>query len=47
MSIAGTNRDADWLAGLLDTEMADPYALYAAQQQASMTALGRELIGSF
>jgi uncharacterized glyoxalase superfamily metalloenzyme YdcJ len=46
MSLAGTDRDADWLAGLLAAEVADPYALYAAQQQAALTALGRELIGA-
>jgi uncharacterized glyoxalase superfamily metalloenzyme YdcJ len=46
MSVAGTERDADWLAGLLAAEVADPYALYAAQQQAALTELGRELIGA-
>lgn len=45
-SVAGTNRDAGWLAGVLDAEVADPYALYAAQQQASIAALSRALIGA-
>jgi uncharacterized glyoxalase superfamily metalloenzyme YdcJ len=45
-SVAGTNRDTDWLAGVLDTDVADPYPLYAAQQQSSITALSRELAGA-
>jgi uncharacterized glyoxalase superfamily metalloenzyme YdcJ len=44
-SVAGARRDAGWLAGVLDAEVADPHALYAAQQQASITALSRELVG--
>ena len=45
-SVAGARRDAGWLAGVLDAEVADPHALYAAQQQASITALSRELVGA-
>ena len=38
-AVAGTRRDAGWLSDVLGTPVADPYALYAAQQQASVAAL--------
>jgi uncharacterized glyoxalase superfamily metalloenzyme YdcJ len=37
--VSGTVRDALWLSGVLGAEVADPFALYAAQQQASVDAL--------
>jgi uncharacterized glyoxalase superfamily metalloenzyme YdcJ len=36
---AGSPRDADWLSGVLGTDLADPFALYAAQQRASLDRL--------
>ena len=35
----GTRRDAGWLSDVIGAPVADPYALYAAQQQASLHAL--------
>lgn len=35
----GTRRDAGWLSDVLGAPVLDPYALYAAQQQASIDAL--------
>jgi uncharacterized glyoxalase superfamily metalloenzyme YdcJ len=35
-----TRRDAGWLSDVLGREVADPMALYAAQQQASVATLG-------
>jgi uncharacterized glyoxalase superfamily metalloenzyme YdcJ len=34
----GSRRDAGWLSDVLGVEVADPYELYAAQQQASLDA---------
>jgi uncharacterized glyoxalase superfamily metalloenzyme YdcJ len=42
-AVAGTRRDAGWLSGVLDAELRDPYALYAAQQQASVDGLPADL----
>lgn len=42
-AVAGTRRDAAWLSGVLDAELRDPYALYAAQQQASVDVLPAEI----
>ncbi len=42
-AVAGTRRDAGWLSDVLGTEVRDPYALYAAQQQASIDALPTEI----
>jgi uncharacterized glyoxalase superfamily metalloenzyme YdcJ len=39
-SAGGAQRDAGWLSGVLGRDLADPMALYAAQQQASLAALG-------
>jgi uncharacterized glyoxalase superfamily metalloenzyme YdcJ len=38
-AVEGTRRDADWLSGVIGAPVADPMALYAAQQQASLDAL--------
>jgi uncharacterized glyoxalase superfamily metalloenzyme YdcJ len=38
-AVAGTRRDAGWLADVIGASVRDPYALYAAQQQASVDAL--------
>ena len=35
----GSWRDAGWLSDVIGAELADPYALYAAQQAASVAAL--------
>jgi uncharacterized glyoxalase superfamily metalloenzyme YdcJ len=35
----GSRRDAGWLAGVLEAEVADPFALYAAQQEAALRAV--------
>jgi uncharacterized glyoxalase superfamily metalloenzyme YdcJ len=37
--VAGSARDAGWLSDVIDTQVADPFALYAAQQQDSLDAL--------
>jgi uncharacterized glyoxalase superfamily metalloenzyme YdcJ len=42
-AVAGTRRDAGWLADVMDSAVADPYRLYAAQQGASVAALPREV----
>jgi uncharacterized glyoxalase superfamily metalloenzyme YdcJ len=42
-AVAGTRRDAGWLSEVIGAEVRDPYALYAAQQQASVAALPREI----
>ncbi len=42
-AVGGTRRDAGWLADVLDAPVADPYELYAAQQQASVDALPDEI----
>ena len=42
-SAEGSRRDAGWLSDVLRAEVADPYALYAAQQQASIDALPAEV----
>ena len=42
-SAEGSRRDAGWLSDVIGAEVADPYALYAAQQQASIDALPRGL----
>ena len=40
-ALAGTGRDAGWLSDVMGVAVADPLALYAAQQDASLTtALG-------
>ena len=43
-TVAGTQLDDQWLSGVLGADLRDPYALYGAQQQASVlaarTALG-------
>jgi uncharacterized glyoxalase superfamily metalloenzyme YdcJ len=36
---AGSLRDAGWLSDVLGTDLADPFELYAAQQQASLNSL--------
>jgi uncharacterized glyoxalase superfamily metalloenzyme YdcJ len=41
--VAGTRRDAGWLSDVIGAEVADPYQLYAAQQQASVAALPDEI----
>lgn len=38
-ALDGTRRDAGWLSDVLGTDVLDPYALYAAQQRASIDAL--------
>jgi uncharacterized glyoxalase superfamily metalloenzyme YdcJ len=38
-SAEGSRRDAGWLSDVIGAQVADPYALYAAQQQASVDAL--------
>jgi uncharacterized glyoxalase superfamily metalloenzyme YdcJ len=38
-AVAGTRRDAGWLSDVIGTPVADPYALYAAQRDASVDAL--------
>lgn len=42
-AVAGTRRDAGWLADVIGAPVRDPYALYAAQQQASVDALPAEI----
>jgi uncharacterized glyoxalase superfamily metalloenzyme YdcJ len=42
-AVAGTRRDAGWLADVIGASVRDPYALYAAQQQASVDALPVEI----
>jgi uncharacterized glyoxalase superfamily metalloenzyme YdcJ len=42
-AVAGTRRDAGWLSDVLGAEVHDPYALYAAQQQASIAGLPAEI----
>ncbi len=42
-AVAGTRRDAGWLADVIGASVRDPYALYAAQQQASVDALPAEI----
>jgi uncharacterized glyoxalase superfamily metalloenzyme YdcJ len=37
-ALVGTRRDAGWLSDVMDVPVADPLELYAAQQQASLTA---------
>jgi uncharacterized glyoxalase superfamily metalloenzyme YdcJ len=37
--VAGTRRDVGWLSDVIGTNVADPYALYAAQRDASVAAL--------
>jgi uncharacterized glyoxalase superfamily metalloenzyme YdcJ len=37
--VAGTRRDAGWLSDVIGAEVGDPFALYAAQQQASLDAV--------
>lgn len=39
----GTHRDAGWLSDVIGREVADPFALYAAQQQASMAKASADL----
>jgi uncharacterized glyoxalase superfamily metalloenzyme YdcJ len=36
---AGSMRDAGWLSDVMGVEVADPFALYAAQQQRSLDSL--------
>ena len=38
-AVTGTRRDAGWLSDVMGVQVADPTALYAAQQQASLEAL--------
>jgi uncharacterized glyoxalase superfamily metalloenzyme YdcJ len=38
-AVAGTRRDAGWLSDVIGTPVAEPYALYAAQRDASVDAL--------
>jgi uncharacterized glyoxalase superfamily metalloenzyme YdcJ len=38
-AVAGTRRDAGWLSDVIGAQVLDPYALYAAQQDASVAAL--------
>jgi uncharacterized glyoxalase superfamily metalloenzyme YdcJ len=38
--VAGSARDAGWLSDVIGASVADPFALYAAQQQASLDAAG-------
>jgi len=40
---AGADLDADWLAGALGRELADPISLYAAQRERSLYAVRRAL----
>ena len=40
---AGADLDADWLAGALGRELADPVSLYAAQRERSLDAVRRAL----
>jgi uncharacterized glyoxalase superfamily metalloenzyme YdcJ len=42
-AVAGARRDAGWLSDVIGREVADPAALYAAQQQASLTAARAKL----
>jgi uncharacterized glyoxalase superfamily metalloenzyme YdcJ len=42
-TVEGSRRDAGWLSDVIGSQVADPYALYAAQQQASIDALPAEL----
>lgn len=39
----GTRRDAGWLSDVMHREVADPFALYAAQQHASLAKAGADL----
>lgn len=39
----GAALDADWMAGVLDRELADPFALYAAERGQSLDAVWRAL----
>ncbi|WP_371749597.1 DUF1338 family protein [Streptomyces sp. NBC_01283] len=39
----GAAYDSDWLSGAIDREVLDPFALYAHQQNLSITRVGREL----
>ena len=39
----GAELDADWMAGVLGRELADPLSLYAAQRQRSLAAICRAL----
>jgi uncharacterized glyoxalase superfamily metalloenzyme YdcJ len=39
VGVEGTHRDAGWLSDVIGTPVADPLALYAAQQQASLDAV--------
>jgi uncharacterized glyoxalase superfamily metalloenzyme YdcJ len=39
----GADLDADWMAGVLGRELADPIALYAAQRERSLAAVRRAL----
>lgn len=41
--VEGSRRDAGWLSDVIGAPLADPYALYAAQQLASIDALPAEL----
>ena len=40
-SAQGAALDADWMAGVLDRDLFDPFALYAAQRQESLQAVWR------
>lgn len=39
----GVAYDSDWLSGVIDREVLDPFALYAHQQSLSIARVGREL----
>ena len=39
VDVRGTARDAGWLSEVIGAEVADPFEIYAAQQQASLDAL--------
>lgn len=45
-AVAGTRRDAGWLSDVIGAPVRDPYALYAAQQQASVDALPAHVAGA-
>lgn len=41
--VSGTRRDSGWMSEVIGAPVCDPYALYAAHQQASLDALPAEL----
>jgi hypothetical protein len=41
--VEGTRRDVGWLSDVIGAQVAEPFALYAAQQQASLDLALRRL----